>query len=142
MTRFTVRLDDMTAAYFDAFAEQFGGRSQAMRVLIEQALTVSRAMQSSVSDGGGKQRMEVRLDQDDMALLEDAAKARRCKPTWWASQLIHAQLRGKLIAPPRDFSAIFGQPFPKPVKGPSSQSQVDLEAAGQMRLLDPSKLAS
>jgi hypothetical protein len=136
MTRFTVRLDDMTAAYFDAFAEQFGGRSQATRALIEQALTTSRATQSSLPEGGGKQRLEVRLAQDDMALLEEAAKARHCKPTWWASQLIHAQLRGEPIAPPRDFAAIFGQPFPKPVKGPPSQSQVDLEAAGQMRLLD------
>jgi metal-responsive CopG/Arc/MetJ family transcriptional regulator len=44
MTRFTVRLDDMTAAYFNAFAEQFGGRSQAMRALIEEALTTSRAV--------------------------------------------------------------------------------------------------
>lgn len=136
MTRFTVRLDDMTASYFDAFAEQFGGRSQAMRALIEQALTTSRATQSSAPEGGAKQRLEVRLDQEDMALLEEAAKVRHCKPTWWASQLIHAQLRGEPIAPPRDFAAIFGQPFAKPVKGPSSQSQIDLEAAGQMRLLD------
>jgi hypothetical protein len=137
MTRFTVRLDDMTAAYFDAFAEQFGGRSQAMRVLIEQALTTSRTTNSSVPEGAGKQRLEVRLDQDDMALLEDAAIARRCKPTWWASRLIRAQLRGEAIAPPQDFEAVFGKRFPKmPVKGPPSQAQVDLEAAGQMRLLD------
>jgi hypothetical protein len=137
MTRFTVRLDEMTAAYFDAFAEQFGGRSQAMRALIEEALTTSRAMKSSVAEVAGKQRLEVRLDQDDMTLLEDAARARRCKPTWWASRLIRAQLRGEPVAPPRDFGAIFGNSFPKtPVKGPPSQTQVDLEAAGQMRLLD------
>lgn len=137
MTRFTVRLDDMTAAYFDAFAEQFGGRSQAMRALIEEALTTSRAMKSSVAEVAGKQRLEVRLNQDDMALLEEAAKARRCKPTWWASRLIRAQLRGEPVTPPLNFGAIFGNSFPKnPVKGPPSQAQADLEAAGQMRLLD------
>ena len=137
MTRFTVRLDDMTAAYFDAFAEQFGGRSQAMRALIEQALTTSRTTNSSVPEGAGKQRLEVRLDQNDMTLLEDAAKARRCKPTWWASRLIRAQLREEAVVPLQDFEAIFGKRFPKmPVKGPPSQAQVDLEAAGQMRLLD------
>ncbi|WP_010165451.1 hypothetical protein [Sphingomonas sp. PAMC 26617] len=136
MTRFTVRLDDMTAAYFDAFAEQFGGRSQAMRALIEEALTTSRASKSSVPEGEGKQRLEVRLGLDDMALLEEAAKARHCKPTWWATQLIHAQLRGKPAAPPLDFKAIFGQLLPKATKAPPSQSQVDLEAAGQLRLLD------
>jgi len=136
MTRFTVRLDDMTAAYFDAFAEQFGGRSQAMRALIEEALTTSRATKSSVPEVAGKQRLEVRLDQDDMTLLEEAAKARRCKPTWWASQLIRGQLREEPVPPPRNFKAVFGQPFPKAVKGPPSQAQADLEAAGQMRLLD------
>lgn len=136
MTRFTVRLDDMTAAYFDAFAEQFGGRSQAMRALIEEALTTSRATKSSVPEVAGKQRLEVRLDQDDMTLLKEAAKARRCKPTWWASQLIRGQLREEPVSPPRDFKAVFGQPFPKAVKGPPSQAQPDLEAAGQMRLLD------
>lgn len=137
MPRFTIRLDDTTAAYFDAFALRFGGRSQALRALIEEALIASRAIESAEPEASGKQRLEIRLASEDMELLVGAAKSRHGKPTWWASRLIRAQLRGEPIEPPLDLTAALAGLSARTARvsePPATHS--GQEVVEQMRLLD------
>ncbi len=136
MPRFTIRLDDTTAAYFDRFAERFGGRSQALRALIEEALIASRTAGSAEPEAIDKQRLEIRLGAEDMALLVDAARSRHCKPTRWASRLIRAQLRGEPIELPLDLTAALDGFFAKRIKAREPITRGELDEAGQMRLQD------
>ncbi|WP_029625576.1 plasmid mobilization relaxosome protein MobC [Sphingomonas sp. PAMC 26605] len=99
MALFTLRLSDELAARFDAVAARAGGRSHALRTLIER-----------VSGGGGeepsapptmrsrgKHRIELRLDDDELAQLDDSAAERGVKRTDWVAAVVRSRLRA---APP------------------------------------------
>ena len=101
MALFTLRLPDELAARFDAVASSGGGRSHALRALIER-----------VSGGGasppapaairsrGKHRTEVRLDDDELAQLDAAAAERGVKRTDWIATVVRSRFRA--TPPPLD----------------------------------------
>ena len=101
MALFTLRLSDELAARFDAVAASAGGRSHALRALIERvsggggSAPASAAMRSR-----GKHRIELRLDDDELAQLDAAAAERGVKRTDWIAAVVRSRLRA--APPPRD----------------------------------------
>lgn len=101
MTRFTVRLDDDLAARFDAIAAANGGRSAALRALI---VRVSRDADMSDQplpkrEAAGRNRVEVRLTQAEMAALDVAARERGMKRADWVATLVRQRLQMTTLPP-------------------------------------------
>jgi len=105
MATFTLRLDDDLAARFDAVAAGVGGRSSALRALIER---VSRAPETDVPTSQpspamrsrGSNRITVRLSDNELSQLDQAAAERGVKRTDWVAAAIRSRL--PLTVPPRD----------------------------------------
>jgi hypothetical protein len=99
MAHFTVRLPDRLAAAFDAMAATEGGRSRALRRLMERALkgvAPSEANDEDVAPRGKSEKVTLRLKPAELSALDDVSAAAGLKRTEWAS----ACLRGRLLAKP------------------------------------------
>lgn len=98
MALFTLRLSDELAARFDAVAASTGGRSHALRTLIERVSGGGgSASAPAATRSRGKHRIEVRLDDDEMAQLDAGAAERGVKRTDWIAAVVRSRLRA---APP------------------------------------------
>lgn len=111
MAHFTIRLPDDLAARFDAAAASAGGRSQALRRLIEGAINgagegTSQAPETTERAPG--QRVTIRLQPAELADLDGAAEAAGLRRTQWIVGLIRRRLRGRPTLNRRDELAFIG----------------------------------
>ena len=105
MAMFTLRLDDDLAARFDAVAASVGGRSTALRALIER---VSRAPEAAAPASQpapamrsrGSNRVSVRLTDNELSQLDQAAAERGIKRTDWVAATVRSRLA--LTVPAQD----------------------------------------
>lgn len=98
MALFTLRLSDEMAARFDAVAASAGGRSHTLRTLIERVSAGGEpASAPAAIRSRGKHRIEVRLDDDEIAQLDAGAAERGVKRTDWIAAVVRSRLRA---APP------------------------------------------
>ena len=101
MATFTVRLPDDLATRFDAVAANVGGRSQALRAMIERVSVASQTPGSTPAiRSRGSNRITVRLSDDELSQLDEAAAERGVKRTDWIAAVIRSRL--PLTVPPRD----------------------------------------
>jgi antitoxin component of RelBE/YafQ-DinJ toxin-antitoxin module len=100
MAFFGLRIDDELAARFDAVAAGVGGRSQALRALIERVSASQPASLPSdaiIPPSPRPNRVEIRLNDGDSDRLRFAASSKGMKRTDWIVALISSRLRA---APP------------------------------------------
>lgn len=96
MANFNVRVPDAMAARFDAWAAVRGGRSPALRHLIDQASTGAQA-----SDDGGAWdsrrpvKLTVRLGVGDVSGLAEAAADLGLTRNAWAAAVLRRRLAGR-----------------------------------------------
>jgi len=98
---FNLCLDDDLAGRFDAWAVDRGGRSMALRRLIDQASGEGRA--AAFTPDGGERRpvnLRVRLSAADGAGLATAAAEMGLSRNAWATALICHRLQGRPTFPP------------------------------------------
>ncbi|WP_267382272.1 MULTISPECIES: mobilization protein [unclassified Sphingomonas] len=98
-------MSDELAARFDAVAASAGGRSHALRTLIERVSGGDgdgggSAPASAATRSRGKHRIELRLDDDELAQLDAAAAERGVKRTDWIASVVRSRLRA--APPPHD----------------------------------------
>lgn len=94
MTFFGVRLSAELARRFDRVAVGAGGRSALLRALIEQAAAGAgegAAMPARVPHAS--RRVEIRLADDELALLDEAAAERGLTRNAWIATLVRHRLR-------------------------------------------------
>jgi hypothetical protein len=91
---FGLRLSDDLAARFDAATADVGGRSAALRALIEResAGIVSYAGALRKRPPSGRHRVEVRLNAADMAALDAAARDRGMTRADWIATIVRHRL--------------------------------------------------
>jgi hypothetical protein len=98
---FNLYLDDHLAGRFDAWAADRGGRSLALRHLIDQASREGRA--TAFTPGGGERRpvnLRVRLSAADGAGLSAAAAEMGLTRNAWVAALVRHRLLGRPTFPP------------------------------------------
>ena len=100
MALFTLRLPDELAARFDAVAAGGGGRSHTLRKLIERVSGGGAGAGPAAIRSRGRHRIEVRLDDDELAQLDAAADERGVKRTDWIATVVRSRLPS--AAPPLD----------------------------------------
>lgn len=101
MALFTLRLSDELAVRFDAVAASAGGRSHALRTLIERVSGGGGSASTAATvRSRGKHRIELRLDDDELAQLDAAAVERGVKRTDWIASVVRSRLRA--APPPHD----------------------------------------
>jgi len=95
VTVFGVRLPDDLAHRFDRAAANKGGRSALMRRLIEQAAAEAGEGEGTVSQrhASRSNRVEIRLDDEELALLDKAAEVRGLTRNSWVATLVRHRLR-------------------------------------------------
>lgn len=94
MADFKLRLPDPLAARFDAWAADRGGRSPALRALIETACAQGAA--GDVARLGPRpEKLTVRLGAADALGLREAASAFGLTPNAWAAALVRRRLTGR-----------------------------------------------
>lgn len=91
MANFNVRVPDEVAARFDGWAGLHGGRSPALRHLIETACAGSTAGEPL---GRRPTKLTVRMTTDDAAALVTAAAETGLTPNAWAAASLRYRLRG------------------------------------------------
>lgn len=101
MATFTLRIADDLAARFDAVAASVGGRSKALRTLIERVSEPGQtAAPAPEIRSRGSNRVTVRLSDDELSQLDKAADERGVKRADWVAAAIRSRL--PLTVPPRD----------------------------------------
>jgi hypothetical protein len=98
MAHFTVRLPERLAAAFDALASAQGGRSRALRRLMEQSTSAGPVANGSGDDGaprGKSNKITLRLRSAELAALDEASAAVGLRRTEWASACLRGTLLGK-----------------------------------------------
>jgi hypothetical protein len=96
MANFNVRVPDDLAARFDAWAGGRGGRSPALRHLIDKASRGAAANQLATARLGRRPvKLTVRLAPSDAHGLRAAAAEMGLTPNAWAAVLIRRQLTGR-----------------------------------------------
>lgn len=101
MALFTLRLSDDLAARFDANAAGTGGRSYALRTLIERVCGEGGSVPvPAATRSRGRHRIEVRLDDDELAQVDAGAAERGVKRTDWIAAVVRSRLRSP--QPPLD----------------------------------------
>lgn len=101
MTFFGVRLSAELAQRFDRLAAGEGGRSALLRKLIAQAAAAAGAGEGDARLAGTarrSRRVEIRLTDDELALLDEAAAERGLTRNVWVATLVRHRLRNG--APP------------------------------------------
>ena len=93
MANFQVRISESLAGRFDAWAATQGGRSPALRRLMEQAAATPRGAAERVASRPVK--LTVRLAAEDSPGLADAAAAMGMTPSAWAAAVIRHRLHGR-----------------------------------------------
>lgn len=93
MANFQVRISESLAGRFDAWAATQGGRSPALRCLMEQAAVGPRPAVERVAARPVK--LTVRLTTEDSRGLADAAAAMGMTPNAWAAALVRHRLHGR-----------------------------------------------
>lgn len=89
MTRITFRLDADLAARFEAVAASVGGRSKALRSMIERVSGPGRTPNPApVIRSRGANRIAVRLSDDELMQLDNAATDRGVKRTDWIASTL------------------------------------------------------
>lgn len=94
MANFNVRIPDDMAARFDAWAAAEGGRSPALRHLIDRACGSSRSPTSSRLPTRPA-KLTVRLAADDAKGLSSAAAEMGLTPNAWVAALVRRRLRSR-----------------------------------------------
>ena len=107
MADFKLRLSDDLAARFDAWAGAHGGRSPALRHLIDQAC----ARNGMAQDGAGRlgsrpAKLTVRLMAADGRGLGAAAAEMGLTPNAWAAAVIRRRLHGRPTFPRPDVMSL------------------------------------
>jgi hypothetical protein len=96
MADFKLRLPDDLAARFDGWAAERGGRSPALRHLIEQASASAAPSRAALSRLGARpMKLTVRLAAADGRGLDDAATEMGLTRNAWAAALIRWRLHAK-----------------------------------------------
>jgi hypothetical protein len=96
MANFNVRVPDDLAARFDAWAGAQGGRSPALRHLIDRAAAPSRETTTPASRLPARPaKLTVRLAADDARGLSAAAAVAGLTPNAWAAALVRRRLSGR-----------------------------------------------
>lgn len=94
MTYFGVRLSPELARRFDRVATEAGGRSALLRKLIEQAAAgAGEGEAAPASAPRPSRRVEIRLADDELALLDEAAAERGLTRNAWIATLVRHRLR-------------------------------------------------
>lgn len=107
MADFKLRLSDDLAARFDAWAGSHGGRSPALRRLVDQACSGSHARPAAGAPLGPRPRkLTVRLTAADGVSLDAAAAALGLTPNAWAAALVRRRLTGRPTFAQRDMAAL------------------------------------
>jgi hypothetical protein len=102
MAFFTLRLSDSLADRFDAVARSAGGRSTALRALIEKASSGAGDLEPVVPEiADAKRRVEVRLGEAELVAIDAAAAARGMKRGEWIATLVRTRAVAH-FPPPRD----------------------------------------
>jgi hypothetical protein len=92
-TMLTARVDAVTLAAFDAFAEGRGGRSAVLRQLIEQAAREnSDAPRVEPREGTTSNRVSLRFTDVENAVLEHRATQRSTNRSGWIKALVRRHL--------------------------------------------------
>ncbi|PZQ63474.1 MAG: plasmid mobilization relaxosome protein MobC [Phenylobacterium zucineum] len=107
MADFKLRLDDDLAARFDAWAAERGGRSPALRHVIESACGATSTGAVRASLGRRPIKLTVRLGGVDATGLDLAASQMGLTRNAWAAALIRRRLRGAPTFPRRVELAVF-----------------------------------
>lgn len=96
MANFNVRVPDEMAVRFDAWAAAEGGRSPALRHLIDRASTGADG-QAVVAGRLSRRpaKLTVRLAEDDARGLEAAAAEMGLTPNAWVAALVRRRLQGR-----------------------------------------------
>jgi hypothetical protein len=92
VANFNVRVQDDVAARFDGWAGLHGGRSPALRHLIE---TACEGAKQAPRLGRRPAKFTVRLTVDDAAGLATAAAEMGLTPNAWAAAVLRHRLRGR-----------------------------------------------
>lgn len=96
MADFKLRLSDDLAARFDAWAGSCGGRSPALRRLIDQACSGPRArLVGGAPLGARPRKLTVRLTAADGAGLDAVAAELGLTPNAWTAALVRRRLTGR-----------------------------------------------
>lgn len=99
MAMFTLRLSDDLAARFDAVAASVGGRSKALRAMIERVSGASQTSQPQLAiRSRGSNRVTVRLSDDELSQLDEAAAKRGVTRSDWVAAVVRSRL--PLAVPP------------------------------------------
>ncbi|WP_312162747.1 plasmid mobilization relaxosome protein MobC [Phenylobacterium sp.] len=107
MANFNVRVPDDLAARFDAWAGAHGGRSPALRHLIERTSRGATAAQpGAVRLGRRPVKLTVRLAASDAHGLGAAAADMGLTPNAWAAALIRRRLAGRPTFSPAETLAL------------------------------------
>ena len=102
MAFFTLRLPDSLADRFDAVASAAGGRSTALRALIERAAGGEvRVAPIALPTVDPRRRVELRLGEGEIAAIDAEAAARGLKRGEWIAAIIRSRLSAN-APPPRD----------------------------------------
>lgn len=99
MATFIVRLPDDLAARFDVVAASYGGRSKALRLVIDEAC--KQVKPPPVQASGGRYRVEIKLTEKDGSRLEAMAEERGLTRTDWIVAVVQTRLNGAPV-PQRD----------------------------------------
>ena len=96
MADFKLRLSNDLATRFDAWAGAYGGRSPALRHLIDRAVSTRTSVGAS-TDRLPKRpvKLSVRLSADDAVGLAEAASEWGLTPNAWVAALVRRRLRNR-----------------------------------------------
>lgn len=101
MATFSLRIPDDLAARFDAVAASVGGRSKALRSMIERVSGPGQTPKAPPAiRSRGSNRIYVRLSDGELSQLDYEATQRGVKRTDWIAGVIRSRL--PLTVPPRD----------------------------------------
>lgn len=107
MANFNVRVPDDLAARFDAWAGAHGGRSPALRHLIDRASRGGGPAQPAAARLGRRPvKLTVRLAASDAPNLGAAAADMGLTPNAWAAALIRRRLAGRPTFNPAEASSV------------------------------------
>lgn len=95
LANFNVRVPDELATRFDRWAGDFGGRSAALRRLMDQACGAALSGTEGARLGHRPAKLTVRLMADDAAGLVDVARVDGLTPNAWAAALVRRRLAGR-----------------------------------------------
>lgn len=106
MANFNVRVPDELAARFDAWAGAWGGRSPALRHLIDGACAGGELGRGAAALGARPRKLTVRLTAADGAGLDAAAAEIGLTPNAWTAALVRRRLQGRPTFGLRDAVAL------------------------------------